>query len=67
MLQVDEPKKQLYSPKICRFLVSKRVVSQSMVKGGLIKALADVDDWVSAITFGSQDTKSDFVHLGNSA
>ena len=38
-----------------------------MVKGGLIEALADVDDWVSAITFGSQDTKSDFVHLGNSA
>ena len=45
-LQVNEAQKQTYSPKICRFLISKRAVSQSMVKGGLTRALAEVHDWV---------------------
>lgn len=40
---------QHYSPKIVRYLLEKGVVSDGMVKGGLLGALKLRRDWVSAI------------------
>ena len=36
-----------YSPKIVKYLLENRVVSSSMVEGGVLPALAERNDWVS--------------------
>ncbi|KAL5527470.1 hypothetical protein ACEPAG_6261 [Sanghuangporus baumii] len=45
VLRPEESPNKQYSPQICRYLVTKHLASYSMVKGGLLDALLQRNDW----------------------
>ncbi|KAL5487970.1 hypothetical protein ACEPAI_6078 [Sanghuangporus weigelae] len=45
VLRPEESPNKQYSPKICRYLVTKHLASHSMVKGGILDALLQRNDW----------------------
>ncbi|OCB87528.1 hypothetical protein A7U60_g5433 [Sanghuangporus baumii] len=45
VLRPEESPNKQYSPQICRYLVTKHLASHSMVKGGLLDALLQRNDW----------------------
>jgi hypothetical protein len=38
-----------YSPRIPTYLLERKLISDSMYEGGVLKALQDRNDWVSSI------------------